>query len=293
MRVTSFVVYEQFKRSLQRNLSELSEHNNRLSTGKKISKPSDDIVGMMRSMDYKISINNIEQYKRNITEAINHLEFAEQIISSVNDSLIRAKELAISGASNALNAQDRLAIAKEISQIRDHIINLSNTRFKGNYIFSGFKTDVQPFDPSTFNYNGDDGAVNIYIDTNVSIQMNIPGSSSFTIGGVSFARILDDLRIALENNNSAEIRASIDRIDNAINQTINTSTEIGARLNRLDDQTNRLQDDVVSFKSLLSNIEDTDIAEVTSGIAKAQTALEALRASSARVMSQSLFDFLR
>lgn len=293
MRVTSFMIFSQLTSSLQRNLGKIASLHTSLSSGKKIDKPSDDIPGLMRAMDYKLNINYNEQYKRNINEAVNHLEFTGQIMSSVSDALMRAKELAISGSSDTLNENDRMAIAKEIGQIRDHILNLSNTRFRGRYIFSGFKTDVQPFDSGTFAYNGDSGDIRVDIDRDTYIVINIHGDAAFSYGGISFAKTLDDLRIALENNDSSGIRASLDSIDNAINQTINVSADIGARLNRLDDQINRLDDSTLNLRSILSDTEDTDLAEVLSEISKTQTALEALRASSARALSQSLLDFLR
>ncbi len=293
MRITAYTLFSQLTTSLQKNLEKLSRLNSNLASGKRIESPSDDIVGLIRSMDYKISINYNEQYKRNIIEAKNYLEFSEDIMYSVNDSLIRAKELAISGASGDLNHDDRLIVAREVAQLRDHILNLSNTKFSGRYIFGGYKTDIQPFDSLTYAYNGDDGIINITIDKDSLIALNVPGSSAFSHNGISYAKMLDDLRIALENNDTDSIRASLDNIDKALNQTNSVITDIGSRLNRLDDQINRLDDSTLNLKTVLSDTEDADIATIVTEIAKAQTAVEALRASSARILSQSLLDFLR
>ncbi len=293
MRITSFMIFDQLTRSLQRNLEKTSVANAKLASQKKMDKPSDDVIAVMRAMDYKLNINFNEQYKRNINEGINQLEFTEKIMNSVSESLMRAKELALSAASDALNENDRMTIAKEIAHIRDHLLNLSNTRFRGRYIFSGFKTETPSFDSTTFVYNGDNGKINIPIDKGTSVPINVLGSEAFTYGGISFAKILDDIRVALESNDKAVIISSLSYLDNAINQVIDVTTDIGARLNRLDDQLSRLDDSTISFKSLLSETEDIDLTEVVSEIVRAQTALESLRASSARILSQSLMDFLK
>lgn len=293
MRITSFMIFDQLTRSLQRNLEKTAIANAKLASQKKMDKPSDDVIAVMRAMDYKLNINFNEQYKRNINEGINQLEFTEKIMNSLSESLMRAKELTLSAASGALNESDRMTIAKEIAHIRDHLLNLSNTRFRGRYIFSGFKTETPPFDSTTFVYNGDNGKINIPIDKGTSVPINVPGREAFTYGGVSFAKILDDVRAALESNDKSTIISSLSYLDNAINQVVDVTTDIGARLNRLDDQLSRLDDSTISFKSLLSETEDIDLTEVVSEIAKTQTALESLRASSARILSQSLMDFLK
>ncbi len=287
------MIFNQLKSSLQKNLFDLSSANEKLASGKRISKPSDDVIGTARAMDYKLALNNIEQYKRNIDDAINHLEFSEKIMNSVSDSLIRAKELSIQGAAGALGDSDRLALAKEVEQLRDHLLNLSASKLRGRYIFSGFKTDISPFDPTTFDYLGDSGSINVIIDKGTTMGINIPGNNAFSTGGVTYFKMLDDLRISLQNNDSAGIQASVGLINDGLEQVINVTAEIGAKLNRLDDQINRLDDNTLSLKTLLSNVEDTDIAEAITEITKTQTVLEALRASSSRVMSQSLLDFLR
>lgn len=291
------MIFNQLKSSLQRNLGDLTSANERLASGKKINKPSDNVISTARAMDYKFALNNIEQYKRNIDDAINHLEFGEKIMNSVSDALMRAKELSIQARDGSLNDSNRFAIAKEVEQIRDHLLNLSASKLRGRYVFSGFKTDTRPFvfNPVTsdYDYQGDSGSINVIIDKGTTMGINIPGNNAFSTGGVTYFKMLDDLRISLQNNDSGGIQASLGSINDSLEQVINVTAEIGARLNRLDDQINRLNDNSLSFKTLLSNTEDNDIAEAITEITKTQTVLEALRASSARIMSQSLLDFLR
>lgn len=333
MRVTSLMIFDQLRVSFERNLARVFKLNNQLSSGKRIEKPSDDVVGLMRAMDYKLSINHNDQFKRNIDEANTFLSFTENVLASVSDALIRSKELALSGSTGTLDAESRSSIAKEVASIRDHLLNLSNSKLRDRYVFSGFKTDTRTFDPSTFTYQGDSGIINVLIDKSTLIPINVVGIDVFrytltasdtvslndgkyivynqvgtnieveiydsdntlleSFSFSNFMNMLDHLNSALENNNVLKIKSLLKPLDLALNQVLNTRSEIGARLNRLDDQTNRLDDSTVDLKTFLSNTEDANTVEVISELSKAETALLALRQTSAQLLSQSLFDFLR
>jgi len=125
------------------------------------------------------------------------------------------------------------------------------------------------------------------------VAINVPGDTAFSVSGTTFFKTVDDLRIALENNDITSIRASITSLDNAINQVSNVNADIGSRLAYLENQRNRIEDNDIMLKTILSNTEDADIAETVSELSKAEAALQAMRQSGARVISQSLMDFLR
>ncbi len=261
-----------------------------LATGKKINSPSDDVSGMMKAMDYKVSINEIEQYKRNISEAEEHLSFADTTMDSVYIALDTAKAKAVQGAS--ATTDDRIKIASEVAQLRDHVLSLANSKYRNRYIFSGYKTDVQSFDAG-FNYQGDSGEINVFIDRNATMAINIPGDQVFGSGSTSFMGVLDDLYNDLMADDTLGIGDAIDKIDSAIDQVANVRAVLGARLNRLDDLKYNLEDRDVTLKTYLSEVEDTDIAYTISEISKTEVALQSLRQSGAEALSQSLLDFLR
>ncbi len=286
------MIYNQLTSELQKNFSEMARLQERLSSGKKINRPSDDITGMARAIDYKLTINAGEQYKRNIDEANNYLSFTDGIMASVSDALKRAKELALQGATGSLDAASRLTLSKEVAQIRDHLLSLANSRLGGKYVFSGFKTDTAAFS-GTFTYNGDSGIIETAIDKNAMIGINITGNNAFSNGATTFFNVLDTLKTDLENNNVSGVQSAITSIDDSISSAVNTRAELGSKLSRLDDQKKRLDSSNYTLKIALSNTQDADIAETISELSKTDIALQALRESSSRILSQSLLDFLR
>jgi flagellar hook-associated protein 3 FlgL len=188
MRITSFMIFNQFTHALQSNMEDFTKLNSQLASGKRIQKPSDDIIGMVKSMDYRLSINTTEQYQKNIEEANFQLQFASDVLGSVSNSLLKLKEL-ISMGGNAQSQENRSFYAQQAAKWRDFLLDLSNTKSREKYIFSGYQTDQKAFmynsNTYQYDYNGDSGEINVLIDKEATLPLNIPGSNafSFTMNG--------------------------------------------------------------------------------------------------------------
>ena len=291
MRITSFAIFNQMTKSLQEGMREMFLYSERLSSGKKINKPSDDVYGMMDAMGYKVTLNEIDQYKKNIDDADSHLGITDTVMSSVATIISRAREIAVQTATGTQTAGDRAVASEEIANLRDEALRLSQTKFRDRYIFSGYKTDTVSFNAG-FIYQGDSNKINVLVDRDSTIAVNVTGTEAFSWGGETYFETLDNLYNALRNNNQSEIQSSITSLDNATNQVANVRADVGARMNYIERLKSSQEDRDTSLKTLLSNTEDTDIAETVSELAKIQVSLEALRASGAKVLSQSLMDFL-
>jgi flagellar hook-associated protein 3 FlgL len=181
MRITSLMIFNQLTSHLQGNLEEYAKLNNQLATGKKINKPSDDVIGMMKAISYKVSISGNDQYKRNIAAAGDSLNYANTVMTSVSDTLEKLSELTSMG-STADETHD--TYAQEAADLRNTLLDLSNSQLGGSYVFSGYKTDSKAFvyDPATnhYDYKGDNGAVNVLIDREAAVTTNIQGSKAFS-----------------------------------------------------------------------------------------------------------------
>jgi flagellar hook-associated protein 3 FlgL len=359
MRITSFMIFNQLTRALQRNMEDFAKLNTQLASGKRIEKPSDDIIGMMRALDYRLSINTAGQYKCNIEEANFHLQFTDKVLNSVSNSLLKLKELLSMGGNNQTE-ENRSFYAKQATEWRDFLLELSNSTLRDRYIFSGYKTDQISFtyNPSTYHYdyNGDLGEIKIPFDTGATLPLNIQGSKAFSftfegplptelpdgtplnftqttapstgittitveIGNAgdpghdtfSVSNIMDianTLSFAWEHkdtdgsdlNPDPAIREEMAMrrllalsipLDAARNQVLQAQAEIGTRQVHLDDQKTRLDNTTLNLKNGLSETEDADMEATITEILKTETALQALRESASRILSQSLLDFLK
>lgn len=183
MRISSLMIYEQIKKGIQNSIEDLSRMNEELATGKKILKPSDDITGSSRAIDYRLNISSLEQYIRNSMPGELQLKFTDSILGSVADTLVSLKKLTSSGI-NPSDSQSREFNARQAEMFRDYLLQMSNSTFNQRYIFSGFRTSQMAFVYNTsthrYEYQGDTGEINIPLSNNAQVAVNIPGSKVFS-----------------------------------------------------------------------------------------------------------------
>ena len=295
MRVTNKLMADTVTGSLFKNVEQLLKTQDVLSSGKRINKSSDDPIGIGKVLDYRKTICAINQYDRNIAHGESWLSFTDSTLDSVGDSLIRAKELALSQANATANAETMRAVAEEVKTIYDHILQLANTKLGNSYIFAGHEIDTVPFsrdDDYITSYNGDKGEISIIAGENVEIGINVNGEELF-LSEVNIFGILRELKTGLETNDSAAISDQLEPLDDALDQILKAMADAGAKLNRLETTENHWADFKLNIEHMLSDTEDADMIKTVTDLASQETAYQASLAASARVIQPSLLDFLR
>ncbi|TAK05482.1 MAG: flagellar hook-associated protein 3 [Candidatus Manganitrophaceae bacterium] len=146
-------------------------------------------------------------------------------------------------------------------------------------------------------YLGDSREASLLIGPNTPVIVSLPGDRLFkgvgVTGGVDIFSSVAGLQVALETNDMAGIQAALTNIGAAQEQVNNERVLLGARLNRMDATKTVLSDFKLSITQFKSNIENVDLTEVISEFSLQQTALEATRATAARLVQHSLLDFLK
>lgn len=178
MRVTDKMNKIQVLNNIQKNRTELSGLQNQAATMKRVTKPSDDPMASAKILATRTDNKNLEQFEKNITFAKSFLESTESALSQVSEALVRAKELAIQGASDTNGGSPREMISSEIAQIYNSIVEISNRRLGDRYIFAGYQTQAAPFNHSG-EYGGDDGEIKVQNQKGQYVSMNLTGERIF------------------------------------------------------------------------------------------------------------------
>lgn len=164
----------------QKRLAELQEQ---LSSGKRLLKPSDDPTGTSQVLRLNQAITETEQYQRNANNALNRLSLEESTLDSVQNSLLRIRELTVQGANSTLGNSDRAAIAQEVRERLSELLGLANTRDANQeYLFSGYQVTNPPFSQTangTLIYNGDQGQRSIQVSSGRQIPDSDSGNDVF------------------------------------------------------------------------------------------------------------------
>ncbi len=270
MRVTSFTFISNLNSLLAQNLSRISELQIEISSGKKLNKPSDDAsrVPIVLGIYSKIERNN--QYIRNIDDGLSRFGLTENTLNDVSNLINRAKDLAIFGASDGLNNQDRQIAAVEVNQLIEHLFSLSNKDSVEGYLFGGTKTDSVPFVAIRDNQNR---ITRVLADGNISSAVNRSiGDNDVTeissdyngifYGNENVFETLIQLRDGLEKNDKNQIRDSMEKLNrDHFRAIVSKIGEIGVKVKYFIDRKNEIKNDFVTLSEQLSSLEDTDIAE--------------------------------
>ncbi len=145
-RVTFTQINDTVLRNISRNYRNLSSWQEKLSSGRRLNKPSDNPIDMKNNISYKAEIALNSQFKRNIEDGQGWISMTEVAMNSMNEIMQRMRELGLQGANDTLIAQEREYIAQEIDQLVRQLMSLSNSTYKGDYIFGGTNADKKIFD---------------------------------------------------------------------------------------------------------------------------------------------------
>ncbi|AZT90592.1 flagellar hook-associated protein FlgL [Caldicellulosiruptor changbaiensis] len=315
MRITSNMMVNNFLINLNKNLARLDDLQYKMATGKKIRYPSDDPVITARSLRLRTDVSEIEQLQKNVDDASSWVDMTESALADITESLQRVRELAVRGANGTNTQEDMAQIAKEVAQIKEHIIQVGNTSYAGRYIFSGFKTDTAPLNPSdgSFSDTGDfssTGGYQVDLATGKNIikyevmkanfiEINKTANQVFYIKGETdvnkgnMFKVLDNLINALNNGDVNTVNSLLSDIDRHIDNVVAQRGDVGALQNRLELIKNRLNDDNVNFTTLLSNNEDVDVAEIIMKMKEAENVYRAALQTGAQILPPTLLDFLK
>ncbi|MDE6991334.1 MAG: flagellar hook-associated protein FlgL, partial [Lachnospiraceae bacterium] len=182
MRITTKMMHNTSLRNLNINKLRQEKLTNQMSTGKKITRPSDDPVIAIRSLKLNSSLDKIDQYyEKNASDAQSWLELTESALSTVNDILTNDIRKNIIGAKSSYKTvEDREAVITHLRKAMEEIYATGNSDSGGRSIFTGYRTDMpltltaakkeynriteqflnDTIDKMTFVYAGDIGTIN-------------------------------------------------------------------------------------------------------------------------------------
>jgi flagellar hook-associated protein 3 FlgL len=151
-----------------------------IASGKRITRPSDDPAGIRDALLLRTSISRTNQFIRNIDSNRIYLQAGDSALESVDISLIRTKELAVSELGGLATAETRGFAANELDQIISQVFESANTKVKNQFVFAGTEFRTQPFEQSASGavYFGNSERFKIVVGSNTNTDFTLPGSET-------------------------------------------------------------------------------------------------------------------
>ncbi|RUT42983.1 flagellar hook-associated protein 3 [Paenibacillus anaericanus] len=295
MRVTGSMQNIQLLRNLRNINTDMKTGQQQLATGQRISKPSDDPVGVGYQMRYDTDLARSDEFLNNAQTGSEILKTMDSLMQQASDVLKRARTLTLQARNGTFDAQQRQVIASEVKQLKEQMVTIGNSTYNGRYLFNGQKTDQPPY-----TVNGaamevtDSGLFYLNVSPAVNVPVSITGEIVFGKSNTdNVFKVLDDLAIALDSNNLTAISDSLTKIDDSVDRITISWAEIGARMNRFDLMENRILDEQVNIKDQRSHVADVSTPEAITDLKMKETILQAALSTGARIMQTSLIDFIR
>ena len=185
MRVANKTTFDMMKFRLGQRSSELIDANKVIATGKRINRLSDDPIGLTQVISLKSSLQNIEQYNKNIDTGKTWLTGGETALSSTNDLVLTTRQLALNMANASVSASQRKDAVEQIDATLTQLMALGNTQVNGSYVFAGTRTDVKPFEfddetnPTKVIYKGNEAPFNIKTSKDSRLAVGANGAAIF------------------------------------------------------------------------------------------------------------------
>ena len=302
IRTSSTTQSRQALLDLERTQERLALNQERLASGKRITRPGDDPTAAALILDFGNSIQSNAQFLKQADSAVSFLKSSEDAVATALNETTRLQELAQQGLTSSNAGTGRAAMAQEVDAIRTNLLALANIREQGKYLFAGTQTQTVPFVDSAppagpITYAGDSRLISLDVTASTSVTTNIPGNTAFFGAGgqgssTDLFKAVTDLRNGLNSNNPALIQSAATNLKAIMDNLNQVQADLGGRQAGLQDLKDTLSGFNVTLQGLQNTQQDTDYAKVATEFSRDQIVQSATLSSLAKTTKVNLFDYL-
>ncbi len=263
----------------------LSKNLEKLSTGLRINRASDDAAGLGVSENLRTQVRGTAQAKRNALDGIAALTIAEGAANEISEILQRMRELAIQSANDTLTDVEREYTDQEFGELIDEIDRIAAvTNYNGMDLISNNTAAGERFG------SGTTGSI-LWIDANNTVNqdsINISVDTLTSATGTGLGVAGDDLLA------QTSATTAIANLDTAIDSVNRMRSNMGASINRLEHAINNLDISNTNQQAAESLIRDVDFASETAIYTKNQILTQSATAmlAQANMVPQSVLQLL-
>jgi flagellar hook-associated protein 3 FlgL len=285
MRVTESRLMSVTVTSLSNARQRVAAAQEEISSGQRVSRPSQGLADWAQGERARARYAQSDSRGDSISSSKEQLTEVNRSLDSISALLGEARSFGVQGSTGTLTVDERKNIATVVKSIRQQALSIANSVGPtGEFLFSG-TSNVAPFDSVTGAFVGNGTVRNIEIAEGQQQSVSLTGEILTAASGVDLFGALDALSSALDNNNLAGVRASLDTLDIATKQVSSAMTQLGSHLQAL----NSAEDARLVFEESLARIversQESDPVEAASTLAQSATAMEFAKASTEQIFS--------
>ncbi len=289
--------YASVNSAIQTVESRLQTAMNQLSSGKRVSRPSDDPLAFAQDVQSVASSANVDRYTKNADAAMSQAQLADSALSSVVSSLNQAISVGTESGESDLTTTQRSALAQRVQTLLDGVVAQANTTSNGVALFGGTAATttafvVNPSSPNGYAYQGTSNFNQTVIGDGLSVPINQPGDQIFTNTAGNVLGSLQQMISAIQSGSTTALASADAAVTAAVSHVGEVRAAYGSTENELTNQTSFLSQDTITLTSRQSSLVDIDIATAATNLTQAQTAESAVFAMAAKILPQTILNYL-
>jgi flagellar hook-associated protein 3 FlgL len=294
MRVATMMPDVQYE--IQQSAQTLATAVQQVSTGLRVNQLSDDPAASAAMVRSLATSANVDQYTANATSIVAKIQTADSALSSVITSLNQAITLGTSGANGTNSTTSLQEIATQVQGIMSSIVSQANISYQGTYIFGGSSTQTPPFvasttSPTQYTYVGNSTVNTVKVGDSMSVQTNLPGDQVFT-SGPNVLGSLNALVTALQSGTPAEIGTATAAISTSLNYVSQQRVPLGNTISQIDSQETYLSQEKLTLTTQQTSLVGINLALAATNLSQAELEQGAVLGAAAKVLPQTLLDYL-
>lgn len=317
MRLSTNMIFDQQVRGVTDAQSSWLNAGNQLSSGRRVTNPSDDPIAASRAVVLSQTQARDSQFALARSFADQSLSLEESTLSDVTTAIQSAQTTLISAGNGSLSDDDRASYATQLEGIRSQLLNLANSKDgNGRYLFAGYESDTAPFTQDAsgaVTYTGGTQAITQKVDSERAMTVAHTGNAIFDSltsnakpepnGGTSQTNLFDmldsaisALKVPQNDADDATKQTFTDAMDkanrgfsNSLNNVLAVRSEIGTQLDELGTLDAKGDDRAVTLKDQMSTLVNVDYTQAISTYTMQQQLLQASYTTFSDMSKMSLF----
>lgn len=304
MRITQRAVSLTSLQGLNSNLAKLNNLQQQLTSGKTISKPSDDPTGTNTSMITRQGIASVTQQARNISDGQTFLDASDSALQDMLNQVQRVRDLTVQALNTgSQDSTSESAIATELTGVRQSMLGQANQVVQGRPLFGGVTNGDKAYndDGSYAGVGGANGIAVKPLTRRVSdveaIRVDITGPEAFgdpTSGKDLFGvvqNIVDHIHSSTDL--STDLTADLSDLDSVIDGLKTAVADIGTRQARMQTAASVNSTQQLNLQAQLQNTESIDMPKTIMNLQMQQVGYQAALSATAQALQPTLVDFLK
>jgi flagellar hook-associated protein 3 FlgL len=290
MRVTEALISQFINQANTAAKSAVFKATQKVVSGKKLESPSEDLVSAQRILHLDGILEELDHFDRARAIVQADLDATDTVAFAAINTMTNALETAVQMANDTVNPDDRVAEAEAVESMREHILDLANTKLSdGRFLFSGMAEDIPPFDENGV-YQGSTDKRTVEVMPGFRVEQQTLGTELF--GDPSIIKTLDLFVTALQANDTVTISQMITELDDAIHSMSLEHVSIGGRLKNVKETEVLLEDLTLRTQIQRAESQDVDLASAITELNTAELAMSAAIEASKRLIGASALRWL-